>query len=72
MNLKRISEHHYTITTDSELFDLSLDFAYPEQMREERWFVHRKDPVGWSLLQSFDPDSLQDALEFVTTFTWEA
>jgi hypothetical protein len=72
MNLKMISKDHYTITTDSELFDISLDFNLPEQGIDPRWFVHRKDPIGWSMLTTFDPDSLQDALHFVNNFSKEA
>ena len=72
MDIKMRGTDEFIITVNGELFNVSIDFAYPEQSLEPRWFVNRKDPIGWSELKSFDLADLNEALYFVNNFSEDA
>ena len=69
MNIKLRGSEDFVIEHKGRTFIVDMDFNYPEQCREPRWFVHVKIEDGqgfyWDLLETFDPSEFNEALYFI-------
>lgn len=69
MNIKLRGSEDFVIEHKGKTFIVDMDFAYPEQSREPRWFVHMRlddgDGYYWDQIATFDPSEFNEALYFI-------